>query len=117
MRKRGKVNIIPIFICLLASFITCIMSIIQKVTFKSFVIRFVLVSLVFYFFGLIVRSIIISFFKENEKVKELKEENKDIETQNSNDSIVDADNDANTENNIANTEINEEENIKEETSE
>ena len=69
MKKQGKIKAIPIFICLLASFMTCIISIMQKVSFKTFVIRFVVVSLIFYIIGALVKFVAFKFFVEVELKK------------------------------------------------
>lgn len=46
---------VPVTIALIASAVSCIMSIIEHVAFKTFVLRFALTALVFYVLGSIIR--------------------------------------------------------------
>ncbi len=46
---------VPVTIALIASAVSCIMSIIEHVSFKTFVVRFALTALVFYILGSIIR--------------------------------------------------------------
>ncbi|MCR4781970.1 MAG: hypothetical protein K5851_04400 [Lachnospiraceae bacterium] len=63
MKNKTNTKPLPIAICLLASGIACVISIIQGVDFGVFVKRFALVALIFYVLGVIVRVVIDRTFK------------------------------------------------------
>jgi len=71
-----KTKPIPIIICLLASGISCLISIMQGVKFTTFVFRFVVTALIFYFFGILIRVVIDRSFKidKEETEKKMQEE-------------------------------------------
>ena len=74
---------IPIMITLLASGISCILSLLQEVSFKTFVIRFALTALIFYFLGSVIRVLLDKAFKidieETKKAaKEMSDEKTDL---------------------------------------
>jgi hypothetical protein len=63
MNNKTNTKPLPIIICLLASGIACVISILQGVDFGIFVRRFALTALVFYLLGVIVRVVIDRTFK------------------------------------------------------
>ena len=71
-----KTKPIPIIICLLASGISCLISIMQGVKFTTFVFRFAVTALIFYFFGILIRVVIDRSFKidKEETEKKMQEE-------------------------------------------
>ncbi len=71
-----KTKPIPIIICLLASGISCLISIMQGVKFTTFVFRFAVTALIFYFFGILIRVVIDISFKidKEETEKQMQEE-------------------------------------------
>jgi|GEM_PF-3369767 Ca2+/H+ antiporter len=76
---------VPIIICLFASFIICLVTILQKKSFNTFVLRFALTAIIFYILGIIVRVVMDRSFKvdKEETEKTLKEsETSDEESEN-----------------------------------
>ena len=69
---------IPIIITLAAAFISCVMSIFQRVDFSVFVYRLFMVVLIFLTMGTIIKMIIDYAFKELEPPTSLDEEPPDI---------------------------------------
>ena len=71
-----KTKPIPIIICLLASGISCVISIMQGVKFSTFVFRFAITALIFYIFGVLIRVVIDRSFKidQEETEKQMQEE-------------------------------------------
>jgi ABC-type bacteriocin/lantibiotic exporter with double-glycine peptidase domain len=78
MNTKTNTKPLPIIICLAASGIICVISIIQGVDFGVFVKRFALVALIFYVLGVIVRVVIDRTFKidmdETIKQQEMEDE-------------------------------------------
>lgn len=66
---------VPIIICLIASFIICLVTILQKKGFATFVLRFALTAIIFYILGCIVRLVMDRSFRvdKEETEKTLKE--------------------------------------------
>lgn len=69
---------IPIIITLAAAFISCVMSIIQRVEFSVFVKRLLVVVLIFLTLGTIIKMILDYAFRELEPAESLDDEPQDI---------------------------------------
>ncbi|MDC7278224.1 hypothetical protein NXH64_01790 [Butyrivibrio fibrisolvens] len=69
---------IPIIITLAAAFISCVMSIIQRVEFSVFVTRLLVVVLIFLTLGTIIKMILDYAFRELEPAESLDDEPQDI---------------------------------------
>lgn len=69
---------IPIIITLAAAFISCVISIIQRVDLSVFVSRLLVVVIIFLFMGTIIKMILDYAFRELEPAELLDEEPQDI---------------------------------------
>ena len=82
---------IPIIITLAAAFISCVMSIIQRVEFSVFVTRLLVVVLIFLTLGTIIKMILDYAFRELEPAESLDDEPQDISSVLSEDEIEEDD--------------------------
>lgn len=82
MNTKTNTKPLPIIICLFASGLMCVISILQGVDFGVFVKRFALVALIFYILGVIVRVVIDRTFKidMDETIKQQEQEEALTET-------------------------------------
>lgn len=79
MKDKSRMNFIPGVITLLAAAVASIVLIINKYPLKDFLIRLLIVIIVFYFVGIIVRSIAKAFLKVEIPEEEAVEEESETE--------------------------------------
>ena len=84
---------IPIIITLAAAFISCIMSIVQKVDFSIFVTRLTVVVLIFMTLGTIIKMVLDYSFKVMEPPETMDEETPDISSIMADDEIEETESD------------------------